>query len=1022
MARPEMQRALGSLILAIFAFPLMAAASEYHGQVTFGGLPVSGATVSATQGKTVLSTVTNPDGTYSFADLPDGHWKIDVDMQLFAPIHAEVDVTPTAAAGKWELKLLPLDELKATAKPAHPIEAPSAPTPVKRADTTAAANAPIDIPKPPESQSDKSADGFVVNGSVNNAATSQYATSSAFGNTRSGSKGLYNGGLAAIFDNSGFDARPYSVTGFEAPKDSYNRITAAVTVGGPLKIPRLLPHGPNFFASYQWTRNNDAALNPGLVPTELERSGDLAGLVNAAGQPVTVIDPATGLPFPGNQVPVSPQAQALLALYPQPNLTGSSGFNYQAPVLNSTHQDTVQLRLDKTIGRRDQFFGTFNLQSTRSGSVNLFDFVDATGMLGINSTVNWAHRLTPRVFLFTGYRFSRLRTEITPNFDNRTNISGAAGINGNDQDPADWGPPTLGFSSGIAPLSDSESAFNRNRSDAVTASIASYRRRHNITLGGEFRRQEFNYFAQQNPRGTFNFTAGTAGVTSATGSDLADFLIGIPDQSALNYGNADKYLRQPVYAAYAVDDWRILSVLTINAGVRWDYEAPQTELKGRLANLDLTQGFASGATVTGNNPVGPVTGASYPASLIRPDRLGIEPRIGISWRPIPASTVVIRAGYGIYHDTSVYEAITPALAEQAPFSKSLSIQNSASCPLTLANGFNPCAGVTPDTFAIDPNYRVGYAQTWQLKVQRDLPASLQLTATYLGIKGTHGAQQFLPNTYPIGGSPMDASAPVGFVYRDSGGNSTRESGNLQLRRRLKSGFTASLQYTYSKSIDDDAVLGGQGYVNPQDQTAATQTALPTATIAQNWLQPRAERALSTFDQRHLLNVQAQYTSGQGLEGGTLMSGWRGRLLKEWTLLATATAGTGFPETPLYPAAVPGTGFANIIRPSTTGASIYSSANGSHLNAAAYTAPASGQWGTAGRDSIIGPGQITLNSSLARTFRPRGKYFLDIRIDSTNTLNHPAITGWNSILGSEQFGLPLAAGGMRSLQTTARLRF
>jgi hypothetical protein len=1015
MARLEMRGALGSLILAIFAFPVVAAASEYHGQVIFAGLPVPGATVVATQGNTVLKVITSPDGAYSFADLPDGHWKIDVQMQLFVPLHAEVDVSPSAEPGKWELKLLPLDELKASATPAHPAEPPSAPTPAKKPDATAATNAPIEIPKPPDNQSDTGADGFVVNGSVNNAATSKYSTAAAFGNTRSGSKGLYNGGLAAILDNSAFDARPYSVTGFEAPKDSYNRITAALTIGGPLKIPRLLPHGPNFFAAYQWTRNNDAALNPGLVPTELERTGDLAGLAN-------VIDPATGLPYPNNQVPVTPQAQALLALYPQPNLTGSSGFNYQAPVLNSTHQDTVQLRLDKTIGRRDQFFGAFNLQSTRSGSVNLFDFVDATGTLGINANVNWAHRLTPSLFLFAGYRFSRLRTEVTPNFDNRTNISGAAGINGNDQDPADWGPPALNFTSGIAPLGDANSAFNRNQTDAVTASIASYRRRHNITLGGEFRKQDFNYFSQLNPRGTFNFTAGTPGVTSATGSDLADFLIGIPDQSALNYGDADKYLRQPVYAAYAMDDWRILSVLTINAGVRWDYEAPLTELKGRLANLDLTPGFGSGATVVGSNPVGPVTGTSYPASLIRPDRLGVEPRIGISWRPIPASTVVIRAGYGIYHDTSVYESITPALAEQAPFSKSLSVQNSASCPLTLANGFNPCTGVTPDTFAIDPNYRVGYAQTWQLKVQRDLPASLQLTATYLGIKGTHGAQQFLPNTYPIGASPVDASAPVGFVYRTSGGNSTRESGNLQLRRRLKSGFTATLQYTYSKSIDDDAVLGGQGFVNPQDQTAAPQASGSTASIAQNWLQPRAERALSTFDQRHLLNIQAQYTSGQGLEGGTLMSGWRGRILKEWTLQSTAAVASGLPETPIYPAAVPGTGFANIIRPSTTGASIYSGANGAHLNAGAYTAPAAGQWGTAGRDSIIGPNQITLNSSLARTFRPRGKYFLDVRVDSTNTLNHPAITGWNSIVGNEQFGLPLAASAMRSLQTTFRLRF
>ena len=171
---------------------------------------------------------------------------------------------------------------------------------------------------------------------------------------------------------------------------------------------------------------------------------------------------------------------------------------------------------------------------------------------------------------------------------------------------------------------------------------------------------------------------------------------------------------------------------------------------------------------------------------------------------IPASTIVVRAGYGIYHDTSVYQTSSLALAQQAPLSKSLSVQNSAACPLTLANGFNTCSSITPNTFAIDPNFRIGYAQTWELTVQRDLPGAVQLTATYLGVKGTHGPQQFLPNTYPIGSANLCADCPSGFVYQTSGGNSTRQAGQLQLRRRLRDGFTASLLYTYSKSIDDDA--------------------------------------------------------------------------------------------------------------------------------------------------------------------------------------------------------------------------
>jgi trimeric autotransporter adhesin len=159
-----------------------------------------------------------------------------------------------------------------------------------------------------------------------------------------------------------------------------------------------------------------------------------------------------------------------------------------------------------------------------------------------------------------------------------------------------------------------------------------------------------------------------------------------------------------------------------------------------------------------------------------------------------------------------------------------------------------------------------------------------------------------------------------------------------------------------------------------------------------------------------------------------MSGWRGRMLKEWTLESTLSEGTGLPETPIYPIDVPGTGFSSIIRPSVTGAPIYASGGISHLNAAAYQAPASGAWGTAGRDSITGPNQFSLDSSLARTFRPHGKTYFDLTVAATNVLNHPEFTAWNTIWddaalsNAQQFGRPTAANSMRKLETTLRFRF
>ena len=391
----------------------------------------------------------------------------------------------------------------------------------------------------------------------------------------------------------------------------------------------------------------------------------------------------------------------------------------------------------------------------------------------------------------------------------------------------------------------------------------------------------------------------------------------------------------------------------------------------------------------------------------------------MSWRPIPGSSVVVRAGYGVYADTSVYQSTALQLAQQSPLSRSLTVShNAATCALTLANGFQSCGTTTPNTFAVDPNFRVGYAQNWQVSIQRDLPASLQGTVTYIGIKGTRGNQEFLPNSYPIGAANPCPSCPSGFVYLASNGNSTRESALLQLRRRLHNGFTASLNYTYSKSIDDDAALGGQGPVTP----GATSTSTPSFAIAQDWRNLSGERGLSTFDQRHLLNVQVQYTSGMGSGGGTLMTGWRGALLKEWTVQTQITTATGQPLTPIYLAAVPGTGVTGPLRPSLTGAPLYAAPAGYHLNAAAYSTPAAGQWGNAGRDSITGPGQFSLNGSLGRTFRTKGRYNLDFRIDSTNLLNHVSYSAWNTVIANSQFGLPSGTGAMRSLQTTLRLRY
>jgi trimeric autotransporter adhesin len=134
-----------------------------------------------------------------------------------------------------------------------------------------------------------------------------------------------------------------------------------------------------------------------------------------------------------------------------------------------------------------------------------------------------------------------------------------------------------------------------------------------------------------------------------------------------------------------------------------------------------------------------------------------------------------------------------------------------------------------------------------------------------------------------------------------------------------------------------------------------------------------------------------------------------------------TAGSGLPLTPVYFAAVPGTGVTGSYRPDYTGAPLYAAPPGLFLNPAAVRTPAAGQWGDAGRNSITGPAQFSLNASLARTFRLSDRLNMDLRLDSVNALNHVTFQSWNTTV-NPQFGLPTAANAMRTVQLYLRLRF
>src|SRR5262249_4354909 len=147
---------------------------------------------------------------------------------------------------------------------------------------------------------------------------------------------------------------------------------------------------------------------------------------------------------------------------------------------------------------------------------------------------------------------------------------------------------------------------------------ARFKGAHSLSIGGEIRRQTNDVAGQPDPRGSFSFTG------AASGMDLGDFLLGLPHTSSIAFGTSDLRFHASSYAAYLTDDWHLRPSMTLNVGLRWEYEAPVSEERGRIANLAVTPRFTA---VTPNLPT------TSSATLIAPDKGGWEPRLGFTWRP-----------------------------------------------------------------------------------------------------------------------------------------------------------------------------------------------------------------------------------------------------------------------------------------------------------------------------------------------------------------------------------------------------
>jgi hypothetical protein len=530
------------------------------------------------------------------------------------------------------------------------------------------------------------------------------------------------------------------------------------------------------------------------------------------------------------------------------------------------------------------------------------------------------------------------------------------------------------------------------------------RGRHSWRWGGDLRVQRLNERTTGTARGAFTFTgfATAQGAAGAAGYDLADFLLGLPQRTAIQFSGRDAALRQTSWNAYAQDDWRVASRVTINAGVRYEFVPPYSEARGRLVNLDVAPGFAAvDAVIAGGT--GRFTGA-FPAALIESDRNNFAPRIGAAVRL--REMTVLRGGYSINYDAPAYSSLAERLAQQPPFAVAQTGVATAASPLTLANGFPALAPtVVTNTFGVDRRLVAGVAQIWMTELQQEFTPTTTMTVTYTGTRGAHLAMLRAPGRVAGAGRTIDAQP---FLWETSDGWSRMSAGGVRLRKTFRGGSSADGSYVYSRSSDNDPSLGG-------------------ADVPQNDLDLDGERGPSNFDRRHKATASYTIALPVGHDRTWLHDGGAtAAILGDWSISGDVQAASGLPFT----ARVRGD-FTDVAR--TPFAALRANATGQPIalahptqqaffNTGAFTAPAPGAFGNAGRNTIRGPGYWQMNMTFVKAFPRAAGRGLELRAQISNVFNTPQLIGLDTYVDSPTFGRVTSAGPMRRTIVSARYSF
>ncbi len=763
--------------------------------------------------------------------------------------------------------------------------------------------------------------------------------------TRSGTN-QFHGEMFEFLRNSYFDARNFFNTK-PHPQTPLIKNDFGADGGGPIKKNKAF-----FFLSYEGLRQRDAI--PLVTPVPASGTTSSSAAVN-------------------NLLKLLPGANGTLA--GQPAFFGST--SVQVNLDQGTGDFTYMIDPD------DHFHGYYAIEQDHrfepTAAANVPHFGDTRDARRQLLTLSEAHVISPNMTNEVRLGFNRIHITFLPNSSSISASSLGINLPAGVTAP---GFPLILVSGG--PLFGNPPGEPQGRGDTTVElndTLSWLKGNHNIAIGGEIRRFYNNNIAEN--MGEFVYTS------------MANF---INDRSALFttlVGNGNNKILEPAWGVFIQDNYRVMPNLTLDLGLRYDWNSTPSEANNRLSVFDPT----SDSLIQIGTP-----GYGQP---FQTNNKNFQPRVGFAWDPWGDGKTSVRGGYAILTQQPVTNIVS-GLTGNPPFATPLA----ASSPTSAITLENPPANprtVSPST--VDPNYHDAYAQDWNLSVERELTSTMAIEVAYVGIKGTHLQQEVNLNQPLVVNGVYQAALPYSnfseIAQFNSNGNSNYNAMWVTLNKRTSHGLEFTASYTLSRSNDYSSLD------------------VPN-NLPQNSYNLRGEYGPSDFNATNRFVLSGFYQLP--FRGNRLVSGW------EFGLITQAQSGN--PLTVFYTAAgglFPGA----TLRPNVTGpVDVTGNPNGWIGNPKVFASPCSTSSGSlvcspgnSGRNTIIGPDFVNTDFSIIKNTELVKKMNLQFRAEAFDIFNHPNFGDPNLNVGSPTFGVitstrfsPGDFGSSRQIQLALLLQF